>query len=98
MNMSPMSAMGLVLGRALLLRQLFRELGELRVEFRQFLGVFRNRRLQFLVVQMTKVSRLAMLVTLNNIFRNLCLSRAYQGRGPHAVCGGIDRRRHGDLE
>ena len=53
-----MSGIGLVLGRAFPLRQLFRELGELRVEFRQFLGLFRNRRLQLFVIEIGEVAGL----------------------------------------
>jgi putative ABC transport system substrate-binding protein len=43
-------------GRAFLLHQLFRKLGELWVEFRQFLGLFRNRRLQLFVIEIGEVT------------------------------------------
>ena len=43
-------AIGLVLGRAFLLRQLFRELGELRVEFRKLFGDVVEGFLQLFVV------------------------------------------------
>ena len=45
-----MSAMGLVLGRAFLLRQLFRKLGELWVEFRKLFGEVVEGFLQLFVV------------------------------------------------
>jgi hypothetical protein len=63
-----LSAMGLVLGRAFLLRQLFCKLG---VQLGQLARLFEDCLLEFLVVQLGKGARLAVLVPLDDLPGNL---------------------------
>jgi hypothetical protein len=60
--------MGLVLGRAFLLRQLFCKLG---VQLGQLARLFEDCLLEFLVVQLGKGARLAVLVPLDDLPGNL---------------------------